>query len=183
MSAKLAIQGGTPVRRKMLPLTAPFFDNDDFDAAARVIRSTFVSGDGPECRAFERELAAYLHVKHAFFTSSCTAALDLAFMIMTFPAGAEVIVPNFTFTSTALGPILNGLEVVLVDVDPESGNIDVAEIETKITARTVAIVPVDYAGNPVDMDPLTTLARKHGLYVVHDAAQSIGAEYKGRKTG
>ena len=183
MTPRLAIDGGTPVRKTMLPLTVPFFDNEDLDAVSRVVQSTFVSGDGPECRAFERELAAYLNVKHAFFTSSCTAALDLAFMVKGFPPGSEVIVPNFTFTSSALGPILNGLKVVLVDVDPENGNIDIGEVEAKITSRTVAVVPVDYAGNPVDMDPLNALARKHGLYVVHDTAQSIGAEYKGRKTG
>src|SRR2546428_54884 len=159
MTPRLAIDGGTPVRKTMLPLTVPFFDNEDLDAVSRVVQSTFVSGDGPECRAFERELAAYLNVKHAFFTSSCTAALDLAFMVKGFPPGSEVIVPNFTFTSSALGPILNGLKVVLVDVDPENGNIDIGEVEAKITSRTVAVVPVDYAGNPVDMDPLNALGR------------------------
>lgn len=183
MRSTLAIDGGTPVRKTMIPLTVPFFDKDDLDAVTKVVQSTFVSGDGPECRAFERELAAYLNVKHAFFTTSCTAALDLAFMIKDFPPGSEAIVPNFTFTSTALGPILNGLKVVLVDVDPENGNIDVGEIEAKITSKTVAVVPVDYAGNPVDMDPLNAVARNHGLHVVHDTAQSIGAQYKGRKTG
>src|SRR5207302_159588 len=125
----------------------------------------------------------YLNVKHVFFTTSCTAALDLAFLIKEFPKGSEVIVPNFTFTSTALAPIMNGLKVVLADVRAEDGNIDAGAIESKITLRTVAVVPVDYAGNPVDMDPIHRLARKRNLYVVHDAAQSIGSEYRGRKSG
>lgn len=128
-------------------------------------------------------MAGYLGVKHAFFTTSCTAALDLAFMIKDFPAGSEVIVPDFTFTSTALAPILNGLKVVLVDVNPDNGNIDPEAIKAKITPRTVAFVPIDYAGNPADMDLINQIARKHGFYVVHDTAQSIGSEYHGRKTG
>ncbi len=183
MTGTLAINGGTPVRQSVLPLTVPSFDEQDAEAVAKSVRSTFVSGDGPECRAFERELAAYLNVRHAFFTVSCTAALDLAYMVKGFPRGSEVIVPNFTFTSTALAPILNDLRVALVDVDAETGNIDVDKIEAAITERTVALSPVDYAGNPVETDRVNELARQYGLYVVHDIAQSIGAEYKGRKTG
>jgi dTDP-4-amino-4,6-dideoxygalactose transaminase len=183
MDGKLALEGGEPVRKAMLAISEPYFTPDDSESVTNAIRSTFVSGDGPDCRAFEKDLQAYLGVKHAFFTTSCTAALDLAFMIKDFPAGSEVIVPNFTFTSTALAPILNNLKVVLVDVDPKTGNMDPALLESRITSRTVAISPVDYAGNPVDMDPVNAIARKHGLYVVHDTAQSIGSEYKGRKTG
>ena len=183
MSSKLAIDGGTPVREKVLPLNLPFFDQDDMKSVVDTMQSTFVSGDGPQCREFEKDLAKYLGAKHAFFTTSCTAALDLAFMVREFPRDSEVIVPNFTFTSTALAPILNGLKVVLVDVDPENGNIDPARVEAKITNRTVAIMPVDYAGNPADMDAINAIARKHKLFVVHDTAQSIGAEYKGRRTG
>ena len=172
-----------PLRNSVLPLNRPYFDATDEDAVVQALRSTFVSGDGPECRSFERELADYLGAKHALFTNSCTAALDLAFMVKEFPQGSEVLVPNFTFTSTALAPILNGLKVTLVDVDAESGNIDVDKIEAKIKPSTVAVVPVDYAGNPADMDPINELAERYGLYVVHDTAQSIGATYKGRKTG
>jgi dTDP-4-amino-4,6-dideoxygalactose transaminase len=182
-AARLAIEGGEPVRQNPVPLNLPFFDEEDFANVRRALESTMVSGDGPDCRAFEKALAAYLGVKHVFFTTSCTAALDLAFMIKDFPAGSEAIVPNFTFTSTALAPILNGLKLVLVDVYGDNGNIDVSQIEAKITSKTVAIVPVDYAGNPAEMDAINDIARRHGLYVVHDTAQSIGAEYKGRKTG
>ncbi|MBU1863564.1 MAG: DegT/DnrJ/EryC1/StrS aminotransferase family protein [Candidatus Omnitrophica bacterium] len=183
MCSELAINGGTPVREKLIPINAPYFDQDDYKAVEMAMRSTFVSGDGPECRKFEEKLKKYLNVKYAFFTTSATAALDLAFMVKDFPEGSEVIVPDFTFTSTALAPILNQLKVVLVDVDPLNGNIDVGKIEAKITQKTAAIVPVDYAGNPADMDKINHLAKKYNLYVVHDAAQSIGSEYKGKKTG
>ena len=180
---KLAINGGEPVAKTKIPLYKPTIEEDDIEAVTNAVASTFVSGDGPECRAFEKELTEYLGVKHAFFTTNCTAALDLAFMIKDYPAGSEVIVPNFTFTSTALAPILNNLKVKLVDVDHLSGNIKINKIEEAITKNTVAICPIDYAGYPCDMDPINEIAKKYKLYVVQDSAQSIGAVYKGKKTG
>jgi perosamine synthetase len=179
----LAINGGTPITKDFIIIHKPSLEDDDIAAVNEAIHSTFVSGDGPRCREFEKMFGEYLGAKHVFFTTSCTAALDLAFMVKQFPAGSEVIIPNFTYTSTALAPILNNLKVVLVDVDPVTGNIDVSRIEEAITNKTVAICPVDYAGNPVDMDEIILIARKHGLYIVHDTAQSIGTFYKGRKTG
>ncbi len=180
---KLAINGGKPLRSNPVIIHKPFLDDDDSRAVADALKSTFISGDGPCCREFESKFAAYLGVKHVFFTTSCTAALDLAFMIKNFPAGKEVIVPNFTYTSTALGPILNNLKITLVDVYAGNGNIDVHKIEKAVNKNTVAIAPVDYAGNPAEMDEINEIADRHGLYVVHDTAQSIGALYKGRKTG
>ena len=180
---KFAINGGEPITKIKIPLYKPTIEEDDIEAVKNAVASTFVSGNGPECRAFEKELSEYLGVKYAFFTVSCTAALDLAFMIKNFPVNSEVIVPNFTFTSTALAPLLNNLNVRLVDVDPLNGNIDVNRIEEAITSKTVAIVPIDYAGYPCDMDAINTIAKQHHLYVVQDSAQSIGAVYKGKKTG
>ncbi len=180
---ELAINGGKPVAVEKISLYKPTIEDDDIEAVTRAVASTFVSGDGPECRGFEKELAEYLGIKYVYFTTNCTAALDLAFMVKRFPKGSEVIVPNFTFTSTALAPILNGLKVVLVDVDELTGNIKIEQIESKLTDRTVAIIPVDYAGYPADMDEVCSIAKKYNLYVVHDAAQSIGATYKGKKTG
>jgi perosamine synthetase len=179
----LALNGGTPAAETKIALYKPTIEEDDIEAVKNAVASTFVSGDGPECRAFEKELAEYIGVKHAFFTVSCTAALDLAFMAKNFPAGSEVLVPNFTFTSTALAPILNNLKVKLIDVDPLTGNIDVTKIEEAVTDRTVAIVPIDYAGYPADMDVINDIAKRYNLYVVQDSAQSIGAVYKGKKTG
>jgi dTDP-4-amino-4,6-dideoxygalactose transaminase len=167
----------------IIPINKPYFDNDDIEAVTGAISSTFVSGDGPECRKFEEELAEYIGVKHALFLNSATAGLDMAFRAKNFKPGSEVIVPDFTFTSTALGPMLNNLKVVLVDVNPKNGNINPDKIEEKITDKTVAIAPIDYGGIPAEMDKINKLAKKYGLYVVHDTAQSIGAEQNGKKTG
>lgn len=179
----LAINGGEPVTREPVVIHKPFLGEDDFAAVESAVRSTFVSGDGPACREFERMLAEYLGVKHVLFVNSATAALELAFRVKNFPAGSEVIVPDFTYTSTALGAIYNNLKIVLADVCSDNGSLDVSKLESYITGRTVAISPVDYAGIPADMDAINEIARRHGLYVVHDTAQSIGSLYKGRKTG
>jgi dTDP-4-amino-4,6-dideoxygalactose transaminase len=179
----LAINGGKPVTTEPVLIHKPYLDEDDFAAVDRSIRSTFVSGDGPDCREFEKMLSEYLGAKHVLFVNSATAALELAFRVKDFNPGSEVIVPDFTYTSTALGALYNNLKIVLADVYPDNGSIDVSKIEDLITSRTVAIAPVDYAGIPADMDAINDIARRHNLYVVHDTAQSIGSVYKGRKTG
>lgn len=179
----LAINGGKPVTATPVIIHKPYMDEDDFQAIDKTARTTFISGNGPDCMALEKKMREYYGVKHVLFTNSCTTALDLIFKAMNFPAGSEVIVPNFTYTSTALGPLLNNLKIVLADVYPENGNIDVTKIEKLITPKTVAIMPVDYAGNPADMDPVMELAKKHKLFVAQDSAQSIGAYYKNRKVG
>lgn len=179
----LAINGGTPVTGQPVLIHKPNLDEDDFAAVDRAVRSTFVSGDGPECRRFEEMLAEYLGVKHVLFVNSATSALELAFRVKDFHPGSEVIVPDFTYTSTALGAVYNNLKIVLADVYSDNGSIDVSKLEQYITARTVAIAPVDYAGIPADMDAINAIALKHGLYVVHDTAQSLGSLYKGRRTG
>lgn len=179
----LAINGGEPVASDPVLIHIPYLDEEDFSAVNLAIRSTFVSGDGPQCRQFEKMLADYLGVRHALFVNSATTALELAFRVKKFKSGSEVIVPDFTYTSTALGPLYNNLKIVLADVCPNNGSIDVTKIGRLITKRTVAIAPVDYAGIPADMDAINELADKYNLYVVHDTAQSIGSVYKGRKTG
>jgi len=179
----LAINGGTPITKEPVIIHKPYMDEADFDSINQVARTTFVSGNGPACMNFEKKLSEYLGMKHVLYTNSCTTALDLAFKVKDFPAGSEVIVPNFTYTSSALGPMLNGLKVVLCDVYPDNGNIDISKIEALITDKTVAIVAVDYAGNPAEMDEVNRIARKYNLYVVQDTAQSIGSKYKGQFTG
>lgn len=180
---RLAINGGTPVSKEPILIHKPFQDEDDFKAVDTAVRSTFVSGDGPACRQFEKDMAKYLGVKHVLFVNSATSALELAFRVKDFKPGSEVIVPNFTYTSTALGALYNNLKIKLVDVYPDNGSIDVSKIEEAISKNTVAIAPVDYAGIPAEMDEINGIAKKFGLYVVHDTAQSVGSEYKGKKTG
>jgi dTDP-4-amino-4,6-dideoxygalactose transaminase len=179
----LAINGGDPVAKETVLIHLPYLDSEDMDAVKKAVESTFVSGDGPECRKFEEELATYIGAKHVFFVNSATSALDLAFRVKGFPKGAEVIVPDFTYTSTALGALYNDLKVKLVDVDPVTGLIDIDKMEAAINENTVALAPVDYAGCPPDMDRIEAIANKHGLWVVHDTAQSLGSELKGKNTG
>ena len=180
---ELAINGGNPVSQKTILIHKPYMDEDDFKAVYETAKSTFISGDGPACREFENNLAKYLGVKHVFFMNSATSALDLAFRVKSFEEGGEVIVPNFTYTSTALGPLYNNLKIRLVDVDPLTGLINIDKIEALINVNTVAIAPVDYAGCPPDMDRINEIAKKNNLWVVHDTAQSLGSEYKGKRTG
>jgi len=180
---ELAINGGKPVSKEPILIHKPYLDEDDFAAVDKAMRSTFLSGDGPECREFEKLLAEYLGVKHALFVNSATSALELAFRVKNFPEGSEVIIPNFTYTSTALGALYNNLKIVLADVYPDNGSLDVTKLESYITPKTVAIVPVDYGGIPAEMDEIMAIANKHKLYVVHDTAQSIGSRYKGKMTG
>lgn len=179
----LAINGGSPISKEPIIIHKPFLQEDDFAAVDTALRTTFVSGDGPACREFEKLLSDYLGVKHVLFVNSATSALELAFRVKNFPSGSEVIVPNFTYTSTAIAAMYNGLKIVLADVYPDNGSLDVNKLESYITPKTVAIAAVDYAGIPAEMDEIMSIANKHNLYVVHDTAQSIGSVYKGKKTG
>ncbi len=179
----LAINGGKPVSNKPVLIHLPYLDDEDIQAVTKAVKSTFVSGDGPECRQFEEELAEYLGVKHVLFVNSATSALELAFRVKEFKPGSEVLVPNFTYTSTALGALYNNLKIKLVDVYPDNGSIDIGKIEAAITKNTVAIIAVDYGGIPADMNAIIKIAKKYKLYVVHDTAQSIGSKYYGKQVG
>lgn len=161
----------------------PLISQEDMDSVRDALASTFVSGDGPACRQFEKELEEFLGIRHALFMNSCTSALDLAFRAKRFKPGSEVIVPNFTYTSTALGPLINQLNIRLADVNPDNGNLDPTKLRKYINPNTVAVVAVDYAGNPAEMDQIKEIAKESNLYLVHDTAQSIGAKYKGLYTG
>ncbi len=182
-NAKLAINGGSPVIEDPVLIHLPYLGEDDNESVMEVMRSTFVTGDGAACRQFESMLQDYLGVKHALYVNSATSALELAFRVKNFEAGSEVLIPNFTYTSSALGPLYNNLSIKLIDVNPDNGNIDVSKLESYIGPKTVAIVAVDYAGNPADMEAINAIAKKHDLYVVHDTAQSIDASINGIKTG
>jgi dTDP-4-amino-4,6-dideoxygalactose transaminase len=103
----LAINGGPPVSKEPILIHKPYLDEDDFAAVDKAVRSTFVSGDGPSCREFEQKLSEYLGVKNVLFVNSATTALELAFRVKNFKPGSEVIVPDFTYTSTALGPCIS----------------------------------------------------------------------------
>ena len=152
------------------------------NAVIRVLRSGQAIM-GPEVTALEQECAAYCGSSHAIACSSGTDALLLALHGLDIGPGDEVILPPFTFFATVGSIVRTGATPVFADIDPASFNIDPAMIEKKITPRTKVIMPVHLYGQCADMDPIWDLADKHNLYVVEDAAQSFGADYRGRKCG
>jgi dTDP-4-amino-4,6-dideoxygalactose transaminase len=144
--------------------------------------------NGPEVNQFQESLAKYLEVRHVIPCANGTDALQIALMAIGLHPGDEIIVPAFTYVATAEAIALLGLTPVMVDVDNRTFNIDPAEIKKAITSRTKAIVPVHLYGQSADMDQIVDIANNHGLFVIEDNAQALGAEYKStdgklRKTG
>jgi dTDP-4-amino-4,6-dideoxygalactose transaminase len=150
----------------------------DVDAAIHSVIDSAAFINGPAVKSFQASLEAYLGVKHVIPCANGTDALQIAMMALNLKPGDEVITANFTYVATAEVIKLLGLTAVLVEVNPETFTIDSAEIEKAITPKTKAIVPVHLYGQCADMDPIMTIARKHGLYVIEDTAQAIGADYK-----
>ena len=138
---------------------------------------------GPQVAAFEERFAAYCGAKHCMALNSGTSALHLALLAAGIGAGDEVITVSMTFVATTAAILYCGAKPVFVDVDPDTWTMDPKLIEAAITPRTKAILPVHLHGLMVDMDPIIEIARRHGLVVIEDAAQSHGAEYKGRRAG
>ncbi len=138
---------------------------------------------GPEVAELESLLAKYVGAKHCITVASGTEALLIALMAKGIGPGDEVITTPFTFVATAEVMVLVGAKPVFVDIEPDTCNIDVSKIEAKITPRTKAIMPVSLYGQCADMDEMNAIAKRHGLCVIEDAAQSFGARYKGRRSG
>lgn len=138
---------------------------------------------GPEVTAFESDMAAYIGVKHAVGVASGTDALHLAMLALGIGPGDEVITTPFTFIATVDMMMHCGARPVFVDIDPKTYNIDASQIESKITKKTKAILPVHLFGLPSEMDRILALAKKHHLMVIEDCAQALGAVYKGKKVG
>jgi perosamine synthetase len=147
------------------------------------LESTWISSTGKYIEQFEAAFAEFCEVKHALSCSNGTTALHLALMALGVGPGDEVIVPTLTFVATANAVTYCGAHPVFVDADPQTWNINPALIEEKITPRTKGIIVVHLFGHPVDMDVVLSIASRHGLFVVEDAAQAHGAEYKRRRVG
>jgi dTDP-4-amino-4,6-dideoxygalactose transaminase len=181
-SETLALRGGTPVRSSFLPFHQPLIDAADEHAVIETLRSGWLT-TGPRTRSFETALASYTGSRHCVAVNSCTAALHLALEAAGIGVGDEVITSPITFASTANVIVHRGARPVFVDVEPDTFNIDPAAVQAGITDKTKAIIPVDFAGHPCELDSLVALGARHGLTVIEDAAHAIGAEYKGRRVG
>jgi dTDP-4-amino-4,6-dideoxygalactose transaminase len=152
------------------------------DALAEVLASCqFILG--PKVEAFEADFAAYCQSRFAFGVNSGTSALHLALLAAGVGPGDEVITVSYTFVATVAAILYTGARPILVDIDPLTCNIDPAKIEAAITPKTKVIMPVHLYGTCADMDPILDIARRHNLLVIEDAAQAVGAEYKGRRAG
>jgi dTDP-4-amino-4,6-dideoxygalactose transaminase len=155
----------------------------ELDHLRRVMDVNKLSGDGPYNSLCGQWFKDSLDCDAAIMTPSCTAALEMAAILADIGAGDEVIVPSYTFVSTATAFALRGAKIIFVDVDPMSMNMDVEAVKQAITPQTKAVVPVHYAGTSCDMDKLMALASEHDLFVIEDAAQAVGATYNGRALG
>ena len=142
-----------------------------------------LSGDGFYSRRCEQWLENQCGTAKALLTPSCTAALEMAALLIDIQAGDEVIMPSYTFVSTANAFVLRGAKIVFVDIRPDTMNIDEMKIEAAVTAKTKAIVPVHYAGIACEMDTIMAIAEKYRLYVIEDAAQAVMSFYKGKALG
>lgn len=168
---------------KKIPFNTPLVTGKEIDSIKEVISLNKYCGDGSftkRCNSFiEDETGA----KKVLLTTSCTHALEIAAILLDIQSGDEVIMPSFTFVSSANAFVLRGAKIVFVDIRPDTMNINEELIEDAITPRTKVIVPVHYAGVACEMNKIMKLARKHHLYVVEDAAQCIGTSYHGKALG
>ena len=163
--------------------TEAFLAGNELDFLAEVLASKNLSGNGPFGKKVQRLLADHTHAPHVLLTHSCTGALELAAMLHDLGPGDEVLMPSFTFVSTATAFLRTGAKPVFCEVDPATMTLDPADVRQRLTARTRAIVPVHYAGIGADMGALTAIAAAAGVALIEDAAQGLDAYRDGRHLG
>ena len=167
----------------MIPVCEPLTGEKELEYVVDCLKTNWISSRGKYIGEFEERFADYCGCKYGISTTNGTAALHLALASLGIGPGDEVITPTFTMISTAFAVVYTSATPVLVDAEPETWNIDVTRIEEKISPRTKAIMPVHIYGHPCDMEPIMKIASKYNLWVVEDAAEAHGAEYKGSKAG
>lgn len=167
----------------MIPFNKPFLTGKETFYIEQAVQSGKISGNGfftQKCQHFFEQKYGF---KKALLTTSCTDALEMCAMLINCKEGDEIIVPSYTFVSTALAFVRQNAKIIFADSMPNHPNMDVTKIEALITPKTKAIVVVHYAGVAVDMDPIMELANKYNLFIIEDAAQAIDSFYKGRPLG
>ena len=161
----------------------PNIEEDDAKAVYNAVKEKCLSGSGPYNKQFEKKFAEYIGTKYAIAVNSGTAALHLSLEVLGINGGDEVITTPFTFAATSNVIIMQNAKPIFVDIEPETFNLDPLKIENVISSKTKAIMPIHYAGQICEMDAINKIAKKHGLYVIEDAAPAVGATYKGKKAG
>lgn len=180
--AKLALRGGMPVREKPFPRW-PVFDENELEGLKKVLESGVWGVGGVWKRRFEEEFAAYQDARYGVAVTSGTAALEVSLRAVGVGCGDEVIVPPYTFMATVTAVLYVNAIPVFADIDPETYTLDPRSVESVVSEKTKAIIPVHIGGRPADMDSLTSIARRYGLRIVEDACQAWGSEWRGRRVG
>ncbi|HBA72623.1 MAG: UDP-4-amino-4,6-dideoxy-N-acetyl-beta-L-altrosamine transaminase [Geobacteraceae bacterium GWC2_55_20] len=170
------------MRTTFLPFSTPTLEDAEINEVVDSLRSGWIT-TGPKVKRFEEAFKAYVGAPYAVPLTSATAGLHLTLLALGIKEGDEIITTPMTFASTVSMIILCGGTPVLADIEPGTLNIDVERVREKITPRTRAVIPVHFAGQSCDMDPLFAIAREHGLTVIEDAAHAVGTEYKGQRIG
>ncbi len=177
-----AIEGGSPVRREMLPYGQQWIDEDDIKGVVDVLKGDYLT-TGPRINDFECRFAEYVGARYAVAVANGTAALHAAAFAAGIGPGDEVITTPITFAASANCVLYMGGKPVFSDIRDSDWNIDQNEIEGQLSSRTKAIIPVHFTGLPVDIDEIQQIAREHNLVVIEDAAHALGATYKGQRIG
>ena len=167
----------------MIPFNVPPCVGEEYRYIAEAIASHKICGDGEFTKRCHAWMEEKFSAQKVLLTTSGTTALDMALLLCDLQDGDEVILPSYTFSSTATAPVLAGAKLVFVDIDPKTMNIDENKIEQAITDRTKVIIVMHYAGVSCEMDTIMEIAKKHGLIVVEDAAQGVMSSYKGKALG
>lgn len=167
----------------MIPFNIPPYVGDELKFVKEAIESHKISGDGPFTKKCHKWMEKHFSAQKVLLTTSGTTALDMAMLLCNLQPGDEVILPSYTFSSTATSAVLVGAKLVFVDIRPDTMNIDEKKIEAAITEKTKVIVAMHYAGVACEMDVIMDIARRHNLLVIEDAAQGVMSSYKGKALG
>jgi dTDP-4-amino-4,6-dideoxygalactose transaminase len=167
----------------MIPFNKPFIIGKELDYIRQAVESGKISGDGQFSRKCQQFFQDKFGFKKVLLTTSCTDALEMAAILLDIKEGDEIIMPSFTFVSTANAFVLRGAKIVFADIEAHTLNLELENLEKLITKKTRAVVVIHYAGVACDMEKLMAISKKHDLFLVEDAALSIGSNYKGKPLG